>query len=214
MKKQIVLLATMVILAAICSAEILHAEMIEPVVLDQCFDPPDPHTHTTFHAGWGAVAQTFTVGRTGVLSGVEVFVASGDYPDLSDLLVYLYDVEDGAPHTILAETADSSVPIGTFVWAHWDVSSHSIRVAPGDQMAIVLASAGLSSYTWMGQIDGEQYEEGDALVQYAGQSEWAPTVPSQDHSLLFRTYVQVPEPSMLALLTVCAAGFLVCRGRR
>jgi hypothetical protein len=187
-------------------------------ILDQSFDPV-PATLTPFLGlGPGSFgAQTFTVGMTGVLTEVDVFIQRNG-PILSDLYLDVRPVINGVPtENNSAALGSVTLPMpaldGTAAFVPFDFSSLEIRISEGDVLAIVL-----SGYArWYGNF-GDPYPGGESFFLRF------PNGFSLSHDgsvdVGFRTFVEpmpVPEPCTLALIsagiltTIC---YVKTAGRR
>ena len=143
--------------------------------------------------------QTFTVGKSGILSSVDVW-ASGKSKTVEDLFIGIYSTAGGAPAALIAEIAFAAgaVPCCTSGLApvSADFMAAAIAVTTGDVLAIGLRSDAanvspfIERYVWQ---YGQDYAGGTSFLNDG--------VVSQD--LAFRTYVTqangVPEPLSISL---------------
>lgn len=189
------------------------AQAIE--VLDQQWtDIPRANSSTGFDAAWGLAGQTFTVGVSGILSRVEIYVSGqGDYlMDHGDLQVSIWSTISGLPDTSLATVTlpESNFPMKQELWANADFSAAGLQVSQGQQFGVVLASTGAKNYSFYGTLDAPFYGGGTAVEYYGGV--WGHSLLDSHYSHLFKEYVLVPEPGSCALF---ALGLLcVVRPRR
>src|SRR4051812_6514704 len=177
-------------------------ERITPTV-DQVYDPTG---RTTFvSAGLGSIntdqqrAQTFTVGRTGVLSEVDVyafrFFRNTTHGDLT--LDLRATQPDGRPTSnaggeLLSVTIPAtSVPEQTYGFVPFDLSAFNFHVTQGEQLAIVLHVApdplGDVTYQWDGSINNP-YANGTTWERLIGNHDWVDEGGGDD-DLGFRTWV-------------------------
>lgn len=166
----------------------------EAQVKDQVFEPAVPDTIPTIFSNlrW---AQTFTVGITGTLTGVDVLVAQMFGPQPEDLDVTIYDTINGQPHAAL--TAPVHLPAATipnvshpatfseYAFLH---SQFALHVSAGDVLAIVVSTGPTSQYMWAGALMGG-YERGQLYTTTT--TTWA-AAGSEDQ--VFRTYVATSNP--------------------
>jgi len=177
-----------------------------------------------------SVAQTFTVGIGGELTGVAIQI--GRYFGTGGTLgVDILGTSSGIPtgsSLASASLAWSSLPDwdvnipSAFVFV--DLSSFNLSVLPGDVLAIALSvlSGPDPQSTWDGYWQG-QYSGGIAFSTWRS-GFWEPQVLSDGQGGLlygdmgFRTFVdpntnQVPEPSTWMLIVSGLAGLAVLRKR-
>ena len=135
--------------------------------VDQVYDPTRAHRSSSAPA-WAAStrtsseAQTFTVGRTGVLTEVDVYVFRFYHnTDHGDLILDLRALQpDGRPTSnsggvlLSATIPATSVPEQTYGFVPFDLSGFNFQVTQGEQLAIVLHVApdqlGDVTYQWDG----------------------------------------------------------------
>jgi hypothetical protein len=171
-----------------------------------------------------SVAQTFTVGVNGVLSGVQLEV--GREPDATDDLTV--EILAGLPTngTLLAthSFAPTDVPLFAFN-AHGpsgmlsvDFSSNNIVIHPGEVMTIELQSAApygppyQQDYAWVSTpqfVNG--YDGGDAWQNPTGNG-WRALTGSNAQDFGFQTLV-VPLPAASSLGLIGFACVLFAGGR-
>jgi hypothetical protein len=216
MKKKIFVIAVIWLLT------VLHSD--SKAVLDQQFEP------TGFATGIGAngAAQTFTVGITGRLDAIEIFVGQGN-PTGNLVLEIQSGVIYGeivTPSTVLtslsipvASLPSYSPPNGTgFDFVLVNLPGPGISVSQGDELAVVMRTVGGASgaggVMWGGSHTGTQPEYSAGMGLYFQPAGWVigPDGPEYYHpdrwwtnpdlaDYAFRTYV-VPEPASLFLFGV------------
>ena len=195
-------------------------------VLDQSFIPP---TSPTAAQGIAAsptlsftlnTAQTFKVGLAGILPSAEVFVSSTSGTVLDwDVRPTSAGVPLNSDGSALASGSVTLAGTG-FGFVTLDLSSFSLSVAVGQQLAIVLSTPnGLISWggnSAGGYADGGSYQRSSTFINF----DWTVTQASTD--LGFKTFVEmsetgggeVPEPATLALFGLGLAGMGCMRRRR
>jgi hypothetical protein len=178
-------------------------------------------------------AQTFTVGRTGQLTGFDLHV----WRETGVTNPLLYDIRrviNGTPTEpdsgpdILANGSVAAAEVK--IWftfdpgyglLHVDLTSRPVNVTTGDALAIVLRSDDPGSrgygYQWM-LVQNGAYPGGKARFRTQGAQQWStdPNYPYQNQDCLFATYVSaVPEPAAcgLLLLALPAATMIMFRRR-
>jgi hypothetical protein len=161
------------------------------------------------------VAQTFEVGLSGVLNGVEVQLARNAAVLSEGMTLEIRStLPDGSPASgVLASVPISAADLSTaFQFISIDLLSFALAVNGGDMFALVLRSdavaqgGGIDPYAWGGEAPGG-YSRGSVYLDCG-----TGFVQASGWDVGFRSYV-VPEPSSLALL-LCGTTVLICIGRR
>jgi len=179
-------------LSGMCGAPLLNSRA--QGVLDQSFEPVTPNIFAVNFSGF-APGQTFTVGISGNLVGVDVFIARNELQTDGDI-----------SWALTANGQSGVLASGSFPYANLSfnysfqsclVPPGAVVVNPGDVLAITLSSS--HQFTWAGN-DNNPYPNGSEVG-----------APFYD-DLGFRTYVaSIPEPSSVGLLCLAA---LIGLGRR
>ena len=167
------------------------------------------------------LAQSFTVGVGGLLTGADLlaFDATSEYgsgaPPLSDMIVQIRGFSTGLPtDTVLASY---TVPASNLLadphgqYTHVDFST-GVPVAPGEVLGLAINGVGVGWYLQWGAA--ATYNDGQGFVRPHEGFAWMPLVDNGNRpsDFLFRTYVDVPEPSIFPL-TVCVASLLLLSPR-
>jgi len=172
------------------------------------------------------LAQTFTVGRPGILDSLELQLrqTSGT---LHNPIFQLFRTSDSMPPANGAlpifrlELSLNEVPVidafpdVEIPFTSIDVSSARIAVAPGDEFVFVLSRDALSAPPWLlwrgTATDGFTYALGNSFAN-SGSGRW---VSFEPHDFGFRTSVkEVPEQATRVLLATLAGCMCVIAGRR
>lgn len=167
-----------------------------------------------------AVAQSFTVGLAGLLTGADLLVFDGSAgfglaaPPASDVGVQIRTLLAGLPTETVLVTG--IIPAAMLSVDPRDRFSHvdfatGIAVIPGEVLALTIT--GIAD-GWSGQVGSQAtYAGGQAFVRAHAASPWQPFTSvdpgGRPGDFLFRTYVDptaVPEPSTFWLLVVITAG--------
>jgi hypothetical protein len=157
-------------------------------ILDQSFVPVTPNVFFDNYFG-NSIGQTFTVGLTGSLTRVEVFIGRNELQTQGDISWTLTRVGIG---TVLAS---GTIPYGDLD-GHYSfqpclIPDGSVLVGPGDVLGISLSSS--HRITWAGN-NTNRYSGGSAVSD-----------PLSDVG--FRSYVTpIPEPNSISLVCLVFMG--------
>lgn len=191
MKRILSLALTIAVVLMMLPAQLVHADG-QTTIEDQSYTAPG-NAAAAFSGPSQYVAQTFTAGVTGALTGVSIDVASGD---VGELYVRVVGVTNGVPNgTVLGErflwtpTLEpmSSAPLS------YVISFAPIYVTAGTQYAIVVTYTGGPTHgTWTGG-EGDPYPGGSVFLgeEYT-LTQWTPA--QADLDLHFRTFVVTGVP--------------------
>jgi hypothetical protein len=215
-------LSKILIISAVLLLTVFRSD--SKAVLDQQLVPPAMNTFTQFNES--LVAQTFTVGITGRLTEIEVFVSQ-----LNPVGNLIVEIQAGVaygnvvtPPSVLTSLSipvaslPSSSPGGTGpAFVSFSLPGLGVSVSQGEELAIVLhkdsgGTTGQYGIVWFGSQSGSQpeYLNGMGLqfrpagwfTDYDGNTFYLPD--RWDTTLAdygFRTYVKpIPEPATLLLL--------------
>jgi hypothetical protein len=176
---------------------------------------------TGFNRDWGLAAQTFTVGTSGYLATIEVYVDKQDntHPNPGALEVSIWSVSGGVPAVELhkRQVPHSLVPMRNSPnWVEVDFSDAAMPLVAGELFAIVLGSTGpTTNYTWYGTGLDPYYADGLALNYPYELDRWLPGTLDPKHSELFKQYVTaVPEPHAFVFAVTGVACLGLARRRR
>ena len=185
-----------------------------PSTLDQIFDPPasgSPNIFATSCAYFNTnqeEAQTFTVGLTGTMAEVDLFISRFNTNNIGDLIVDIRACQaDGRPTSTGGPLASITVPAASVpgnpaAFFAVDFNAENLAVTAGEQLAVVLHVAndpGANvTYYWEGRSDS-QYPGGGFTDRVIGNYDW-PAV-SATNDLGFKTWVNVPtsQPPVVTL---------------
>jgi hypothetical protein len=210
-----------VLATAILSVLFLQANSL--AILDQQHEPA-LSIFTVFNDR--PVAQTFTVGITGILTGLEIYVSQSN-PSGNLIVEIQQGLVEGPVVALPTVLTSFSVPVASwpssnpggtgpaFIWI--DLPGNGVNVTQGDELAIVLHSNDFAGMLW-------QASSPDSQPQYLGgkgmqfhPEEWVGTLLNEGSNYLpdrwetnfdladygFRTYVEpVPEPATILLFGI------------
>ena len=170
--------------------------------LDQSFEPflGDGSANTLLQNPGGVdtrLAQGVTVGRSGTLTCVEVFVAR-EHAAPGDLVLEIQAVDGAAVPTgaVLASATVGAQDVPTSLsWVAFDLSADALAVGPGETYAIVLraeeaAAPEIPWYRWCGESGADATYPGGATRSRLTGNPWV----LLDRDSGFRTYVDTGVP--------------------
>ena len=194
------------------------------LILDQSFDTSGDYFGAVTNEVF--VSQTFTVGRDGLLSRVDLQVQLGSIPASDDLILTILGTAAGVPDAS-AVLGSVSIPQARFPsfdtsngsFVDVDVSRLGIAVTPGDVLALELSyPTGSGFYHWLDNslFEGTTYAGGSEFTRLVTDSSWRNEDPWDAG---FQTWVEpasaVPEPSSFMLVSIgCLCGIARTRKRR
>ena len=191
MKRILSLTLTVVVVLSMLPVQLVHADG-QTLIEDQSYTAPGIAA-VAFSGTSQYVAQTFTAGLTGALTGVSIDVASGE---VGELYVRVVGVTDGVPNgTVLGERflwTPSLEPISSAPLSYL-ISFAPIYITAGTQYAIVVNYTWESTHgTWSGG-EGDPYPGGSVFLgnEYT-LTQWTPA--QADLDLHFRTFVVTGVP--------------------
>lgn len=176
------------------------------VIVDQ--QQPAFNATTGFLNGFQELAQTFTVGTSGVLSGITITVVAGP---LNDVSLRVLSTAGGVPGATVLATA-VAVPALTFppyTSTFYDFSSSALWLGAGEVFSFALsatASEGQAVAVEIRDNGTDPYAVGELFTRGASTpfSDWgafASTITDADFAdVRFQIYLEVPAPGALALL--------------
>jgi hypothetical protein len=176
----------------------------EKKVVDNDFNPAGTSTVNAVFSGTNANqewAQTFTVGKAGILTEIDVFIRRFP-PTRGKLWMDLRrtgatgDPTSDSKGIIASVSADAgSVPADDNGFVAFDIASSNILVSPGEKYAIALrAGEDASTFKWLG-LTGNPYAGGGAFDRQTSDEIWA---NENGSDLGIRTYISPPTKNVAA----------------
>ena len=187
------------LVALVFGARACNADMIDQSYLPAGNDPLIVELNQS-------LLQTVTVGMGGLLSRIEVEVASSGAPPASDLFLDILTTGPGGvpTDTVLASHAFAAADVPTaFTFLGFDLGSSAFAISDGDVLAIRLSatvngSGGIDPYAWDADFPSGYTRGAAFLNNNRGGGDVAVSF-----SFGFKTYVRaVPEPASLAMMFV------------
>lgn len=165
-----------------------------------------PTTNFAAVLSGSTVAQTFTVGTTGVLTYIDVVVDPRNSP-VVDLVLEVRDTTAGAANSTVLASARVAPFVGSNPTVRFDVSHYGLPVTAGQVLAFVLRSNAPGGTDYLARaVPGNTYAGGQFTSSSGGFASGA------GWDAIFQTFVDAPavplNPVPLALVLVgfgCAA---------
>ena len=160
-----------------------------------CSYPLDGNPNYTEELG-----QSFTVGISGQLSQVDIYLAQHVAVD-GDLTSEIYNITDGLPvGTPLASKVVSQSQVdSTFSWVSIDFTALGLYVTAGDVISINLTYGGGGEYNWARGANG--YVGGTAMYTYTDPGWTDDSWHLLNADFGFKSYIEpVPIPGAVWLL--------------
>jgi hypothetical protein len=200
----------------------------DPMLLDQDTTLPSDRdiSFGYFNRDWG-IAQTFTVGKSGRLTSIDLAMLSLGKLLNHTVTVSIVPVVNGEPDLNVPRLASHAwlgndlpqAPIYTspFFSLTFDLSDSPLMVRQGDVLAIIAETDSpapptgnefFRQYAWWCSTNGPGHYSGGATFGFGTSGR----LIEFETDTIFRTFVTVPEPSMLALASLC--GLLAFRRRK
>lgn len=207
------------------------------LVVDQFNLYPSPAMFSgggwTIGAGFLGLAQTFTAGRNGTLSAVDIQIAASPFlaaPVPFSLSIAIPDAAGFPPEQVLAtveSSFDESISVNLLVptTVRFDFSSLLVSIEAGAEYVLVMevAEDAPNAGVWVTEIDrdpflGGPYAGGRGLVNRADLGWFWPGADGSqlgDVDFAFATYLTpVPAPAALWLFASALGGLFLPRRRR
>lgn len=193
-------------------------------ILDQSNEGPQWGGGVIGELGWANLkidrGQTFTVGQTGQLTGIEVDIFKTGFP-VQPLTLDVRPLDGSAPELTSTNSLGSISLLPNEVstgWVMFDLTAANINVTAGQQLAFVLesaqdfdANANQYSFSFSGDGNDQDFYLGGSLWEQDNGGPWAHTFDNDSYDMRFHTFV-TPEPATLTLLIL--GGFAMIRRRR
>lgn len=186
------------------------------IIIDQSFTSTS-NQGAQIGRTYDGLAQTFTVGITGIFDSAELLLSQTSVAPTTGLTISLVDTSAGAPNTIISSVLIASSNVsgtsGNYLPVIADFSSANHAVNVGDVLAITISSA--SEYAWNAGIDAlATYAGGQRYSDAAGGGVNWSLLATWDFSL--KTYVttSVPEPSIITLFGLGLFGLGFARRKK
>jgi hypothetical protein len=208
------------VIGTVCLCGLIWPVPIHAQALDQNYDPG---SNPVLTAGFASSltnqerAQTFTVGLTGDLTRIDVFIQRNS-GSVGNLFADIRTV-DASDHPIAGNLRTLTIPaanvptfpdpVGFFTL---DFSANPLPIQSGNHFAVVLhCSAGDVAMLWLGS-NANPYPGGHGQEQQIGSHGWFHELNGNE-DLGFRTFVAVPEPTATAPALIILAATLLRRWR-
>ena len=188
------------------------------LVLDQGFELGPTDANSFYFLGSWYRAQTFTVGASGTLSRVDVFLAGSGEAQFE-----IWNTSAGVPDTISSATplaswnlSFSTLPFYPSKYHASDISGFGVQVNAGDVLALVQVGGALSPTTdaaWSGasRFSTNGGYQGGSIFTTTSSPLTGAWLNDVDSDLGFRTFVDtVPEPTSLAIWGGLSMAGMVC----
>jgi hypothetical protein len=198
-----------IILIVISSLIAFRAKAADMEILDQQFiEDNSAHPGSRCYFGitddWEA-AQSFAVGKSGLLSRIELMVQSfSEEPIILHLYSISYSIPDQNIATATALAPYTSNNDNNFSWISFDLRSNNIQVDAGEPLAVGLTPSSGGFTLWKASYfddPGAVYDGGRMFRKSPSSGyQWMEYSDYPDNDLEFRTYVIIPEPSTIVML--------------
>jgi hypothetical protein len=167
---------------ALLAGILVLASIPGPVLADSVVDQMNP-AHVTNFSGTRTFAQTVTVGKTGMLTGVDLYMSATSATQITASIMSLYR---GSGYPFGPVLASATVQVSAQTWYHFEFPT-PVSFISGGHFAIVFAVIQSSAKASAGMYSGGQALEYGAV--------WAPLNGDANLDFAFRTYVAAPVPT-------------------